>query len=246
MSRALVARPLALDSSDLAALIDISTVQAFHTEADVRALAGVATANHFIAAHVLPNFVPLLRSLLPPDGRTMPAGPVGFPSGGHVTAIKVAEARQLVADGARELDMMINVGRLKSGDLAYVRDDIRAVVEAIAPLPLKVILEIGHLTDDEIRRGCEIVAGSGAAFVKTGTGWTPYATTVEKIRLIVGAVGGAVEVKASGGIRTLDTVATMVGLGVTRFGINAQVAADLVRQCAALPGGLLQIEKQAA
>jgi len=240
------AHPVALSSSDLAALIDISTVQAFHTEHDVRALAAVASANDFIAAHVLPNFVPLLRSLLPREGRTLAAGPVGFPSGGHVTAIKVAEARQLVADGAQELDMMINVGRLKSADYAYVGDDIRAVVEAIAPLPLKVILEIGHLSDDEIKRGCEIVAGSGAAFVKTGTGWTPHATTIEKIRLITGFVGGAVEVKASGGIRTLDTVATMVGLGVTRFGINAQVAADLVRQCAALPGGTLRIEPQAA
>lgn len=240
------ARPLALTSSELAALIDISTVQAFHGADDVRALAAVASANNFVAAHVLPNFVPLLRSLLPREGRTLAAGPVGFPSGGHVTAIKVAEARQLVADGAQELDMMINVGRLKSADFDYVRDDIRAVVEAIAPLPLKVILEIGYLSDDEIKRGCEIVAGSGAAFVKTGTGWTPHATTIDKIALITSFVAGAVEVKASGGIRTLDTVAAMIGLGVTRFGINAQVAADLIRQCAALPGGVLRVEQQAA
>lgn len=239
-------RPAYLEARDLAALIDISAVQAFHGEADVRELAGIAADHGFVAAHVLPNFVPLLRSLLPRDGATMVGGPVGFPSGGHTTRTKVAEAAGLVADGAEEVDMMINVGRLKSGDLAYIEADIRAVVQAIAPVPLKVILELAHLSDDEIRTGAKIVAGSGAAFVKTGTGWTPSATTPEKIRMIVEAVGDAIGVKASGGIRSLDAIADMVRLGVTRFGINTRVAVDLVRQCAALPGGRLVMADVAA
>jgi deoxyribose-phosphate aldolase len=238
--------PAHLEARNLAALIDISAVQAFHREEDVRELARIATEHGFIAAHVLPHFVPLLRSLLPRGGATMIGGPVGFPSGGHTTRTKAAEAVGLVVDGAEEVDMMINVGRLKSGDLAYVEADIRAVVEAIAPVPLKVILELAHLTDEEIRAGAKIVAGSGAAFVKTGTGWTPSATTPEKIRLIVDTVGDAVEVKASGGIRSLETIADMVRLGVTRFGINTKVAVDLVRQCAALPGGRLEIAGVAA
>jgi deoxyribose-phosphate aldolase len=238
-------KPSSITANELAALIDISAVQAFHAESDVRELAGIATQRGFIAAHVLPHFVPLLRSLVPAGGKTLVGGPVGFPSGGHKTRIKVAEAEGLVADGAEELDMMINVGRLKSGDLDYVKADIRAVVKAIAPVPLKVILEVAHLTDEEIRSAASIVAESGAAFVKTGTGWTPSATTVERLRLIVDTVQGAVQVKASGGIRSLETIAGMIDLGVTRFGINTKVAVDLVAQCAALPGGRLTIAKAA-
>lgn len=230
-----------LGSLELAQMIDISAVQAFHAEADIRSLAEIATANHFVAAHALPHFVPLLRSLIPSGERTLVGGPVGFPSGGHATRTKIAEGRQLARDGAEELDMMINVGRLKSGDVAYVRDEIRAVVEAIAPVPLKVILEIAYLTDDEIKQACQIVVASGAAFVKTGTGWTPGGATVERIRLIAGLVKGAVGLKASGGIRSLETVATMVALGVTRFGVNTRSAVELVRECAGLPGGVLPI-----
>ena len=239
------APPALLAPRDLAALIVISAVQAFHTEADVRELAGIAVAEGFIAAHALPNFVPLLRSLVPAGGVTLVGGPVGFPSGGHTTRTKVAEATELAENGAQELDMMINVGRLKSGDLDYVRREIRAVVEAIAPVPLKVILELAHLTDEEIRTAAAIVAESGAAFVKTGTGWTPNATTLERLKLIVETVEGAVEVKASGGIRSLEAIADMVRLGVTRFGINTAVAVDLVRQCAALPGGRLPVTGKA-
>ncbi len=235
------APPASLSARELAALIDISAVQAFHTEADVRELAGIAVAEGFIAAHALPNFVPLLRGLVPVDGPTLVGGPVGFPSGGHSTRTKMAEAVELAQAGAQELDMMINVGRLKSGDLDYVSREIRAVVTAIAPVPLKVILELAHLTDAEIRTGAALVAESGAAFVKTGTGWTANATTIERLAMIVETVDGAVEVKASGGIRSLDAIARMVRLGVTRFGINTAVAVDLVRQCAALPGGRLVV-----
>ncbi len=237
--------PTALTPRDLAGLIDISAVQSSSTEAEVRALARIAVAEGFAAAHVLPNFVPLLRTLVPPGCGTRVGGPVGFPSGGHTTRIKVAEAAALAADGAEELDMMINVGRLKSGDRGYVAEDIRAVVEAIAPLPLKVILEVALLTDDEIRDASAIIADSGAAFVKTGTGWTPGATTIASLSIIIDTVAGRVAVKASGGIRDLATVAAMRRLGVTRFGINARVAVDLVRQCAMLRDGRLVIDASA-
>lgn len=239
------AKPAFIGPRELAALIDISAVQAFHTETDVREVAKIAVDQGFIAAHVLPNFVPLLRSLVPAGGVTLVGGPIGFPSGGHSTRTKAFEGAVLVADGAEELDMMINVGRLKSGDYDYVKADIRAVVDAIAPVPLKVILEVSHLTDDEIRAGAAIVAESGAAFVKTGTGWTPSATTVDRLRLIVETVQGAVQVKASGGIRSLETIAEMIDLGVTRFGINTRVAVDLVQACAALPDGRLAIARAA-
>jgi len=230
-----------VSAAELARMIDVSAVQAFNTEDDVRALAATALRHGFIAAHALPNFVPVLRAALPRDGGTLVGAPIGFPSGGHATATKLAEARQLVLDGGEELDMVIAIGRLRSRQYAYVTDEITAVAEAIAPVPLKVILELHHLSDDEIKHGCEAAVRGGAAFVKTGTGWTAAATTLARIRLITGFVGNAIKVKASGGVRGLDTAARMLALGVARFGINTASAIELVEACKALPEGRLPI-----
>ena len=221
-----------LTPSALAAMIDVSAVQAFNTEQDVRQLAEIAARAGFIMAHALPHHVPLLRSLLPRGGWTKVGGPVGFPSGGHTTATKLQEARQLIGSGADEIDVMMNIGRLKSGDLAYVQDEVSAVVEAAAPVPVKVIIEAGYLNDDEIRRACDIVVRGGAAFVKTGTGWLPVPTTLAQVSLIAETVRGAVQIKASGGIRDLDTVIRMIAIGVTRFGISTEAAVALVDFCA--------------
>lgn len=229
-----------LSPAQLGQMIDISTVQATHTEADVLEVARVAVVGGFIAVHALPHFVPLLRTLVP-RGATLVGAPVGFPSGGSTTATKLAEAVELVEFGADELDMMINVGRLRSGDDAYLVSEIRAVAAAIAPVPLKVILEVGHLTEGEIRRGSKAAVDGGAAFVKTGTGWLSGATTVEQIRLIADTVQGAVQIKASGGMRSLSTIGEMIQLGVTRFGISARHALALVDACAQLPGGRLAL-----
>jgi deoxyribose-phosphate aldolase len=234
-----------VSASELAQMIDISAVQAFHTEKDVQEVARSALEGGFIAAHALPHFVPLLRRLIPAGGHTLVGGPVGFPSGGHTTQTKIVEARTLVSDGAEEVDMMMNVGRLKSGHVQYVTDEIRAVADAIAPVPLKVILEVFHLSDDEIRVACQCVIDGRAAFVKTGTGWTPSGTTLERVRLVSDVVQGRVQIKASGGIRDLPTIAAMVSMGVSRFGINTQVALDLVRQCGLLPDGGMLITPQA-
>ncbi|MBP7002748.1 deoxyribose-phosphate aldolase [Amaricoccus sp.] len=230
-----------LSPRDLAQMIDISAVQAFHTEADVRDVAAVARAEGFVAVHALPNFTALLAELLPPEAGVLVGGPIGFPSGGSLTSTKVAEARGLVADGAAEVDMMMNIGRLKSGDDAWVAADLGAVIEAASPVPVKVIIEVSRLTDDEIRRAAALVAEAGAAFVKTGTGWTGLPTTLHHVRLIREAAGPDIGIKASGGIRDLDTVARMVAAGVTRFGINTQMARELIAECGRLDGGGLRI-----
>jgi deoxyribose-phosphate aldolase len=222
-------------------LIDISAVQAFHTEQDVRSLAAIAIEHGFIAAHTLPHYLPLLRRLVPMGGVTLVGGPVGFPSGGHATETKVAEARALAAAGGQELDMMMNIGRLKAGDTDYVLREIEAVAVVIRPIPLKVIIEVIHLTEAEIVTASRLVAESGVAFVKTGTGWTGKATTPEQVRLIADAVAGRVQIKASGGIRDLETIRRMMALGATRFGINTGIAVRLLRECAKLPGGGLSL-----
>lgn len=230
-----------LSPRDLAQMIDISAVQAFHTEADLREVARVALAEGFIAVHALPHFTALLATLLPGRCGVLVGGPIGFPSGGNRTETKLVEARGLVADGATEVDMMMNIGRLKSGDDAYVATELAAVIKAVAPVPVKVIIEVSRLTDDEIRRAATLVAASGAAFVKTGTGWTGLPTTLHHIRLIREAAGAEIGIKASGGIRDLETVAAMIEAGVTRFGINTDVARDLIAACRSLPYGGLRV-----
>jgi deoxyribose-phosphate aldolase len=233
--------PRTLSPRDLAQLIDISAVQASHTEADVRDVAAVALAEGFIAVHALPNFTALLAQLLPRESGVLIGGPIGFPSGGSLTATKLAEARGLIEAGAAEVDLMMNIGRLKSGDDAYVARELAAVIAEAAPVPVKVIIEVSHLDEDEIRRAAKLVAEAGAAFVKTGTGWTGLPTTLDHVRLIREAAGPDIGIKASGGIRDLDSVAQMVAAGVTRFGVNTRVAPELVAKCRALPDGVLAI-----
>ncbi len=221
-----------LGATELARIIDISAVQTFHDLTDVAELARVARSYGFIAAHVLPGFVPLLRDQLA-GSDTLVGAPVGFPSGGSTTRIKLAEARDLVEAGVQEMDLMINVGRLRSKDKGYVLDEVRLAVDAVAPIPVKVILEIHYLTDEEIKVACEICISGGAEFVKTSTGWTSSGATLDRVGFITRFVDGAIKVKASGGIRDLDTMENMLALGVKRFGINTGAAIAILSQCEA-------------
>jgi len=211
----------------LARRIDVSAVQAWHAHAHVESLATIARSYGFINAHVLPGWVPLLRSLLE-GSSTLVAAPVGFPAGGSTTTVKVVEARDLLDAGVQEMDVVVNIGRLRSGDTDYVRHELNAIAEAIGhAVPLKVILEVGYLDDDQIRAGCECAVAAGVPWIKTGTGWSGHATTVHHIEVIVEQVAGRAAIKAAGGIRDLATVTQMVSLGVTRFGMNATVARAL-------------------
>ena len=218
--------------SNLARHIDISCVQAFHSEQDIRSLADAARAGSFVSAHVLPNWLPLLRELLA-GSDTLAGGPAGFPSGGSTTSTKLAEVASLLAAGAQEVDVVVNIGRLRSMDLAYVTAELREVASFVAgAVPLRVILEVGHLTDDELRSGCDCALEAGIPWIKTGTGWSGHPPTLHHIALIAERVAGAAEIKAAGGIRELATVRAMADLGVTRFGVNATVARNLVSEAA--------------
>lgn len=225
-----------IDAAWLAAHTDISCVQAQHTLADIEAVAATAARHHFVSAHVLPGRVAVLRSLLKDTG-VLAGGPVGFPSGGTTTAVKLAEARGLLADGAQEMDIVANIGRLKSGEDAWVLEEAKAVV-ALAEhrIPVRLIIEVSRLTPDEVRRGASIAAAAGADFVKTGTGWAGP-TTLEHVRLIADEVGDAVQIKAAGGVRDLATVRAMVDAGVSRFGINDVVAVALIEELQGLTTG---------
>ncbi len=216
----------------LARMLDLSAVRAEVEADEVRRLAEAARRFGCVCAFVLPCYLPELKALLAGDPRVGLGGVVGFPSGAHSTETKVTEARQQRAQGVTELDMVVNVGMLRSGRSQYVEDDIRAVVEAAQGVPVKVILEAHHLSDEQIVEGCRIAVRAGAAFVKTGTGWAPTGATLHNVRLIKSAVGDAAQVKAAGGVRDLATVVEMIGLGVSRFGVGLATGVRLLEECA--------------
>ncbi len=204
--------------------VDISCVQAQHSLDDLRRLADIARRHDFVAAHVLPNWVPVMRQLLA-DSTTLTGSPVGFPSGGPTTATKVAEARELLGLGAQELDVVAAVGRIRSRDYAYlVRELSEIVAEVDGRVPLRVILEVGHLSDDELRLAVDAAVEAEVPWIKTGTGWSGIPTTVHHVEVIAERAAGRAKLKAAGGIREIDTIRRMAELGVERFGMNTAAA----------------------
>lgn len=148
---------------------------------------------------------------------------VGFPHGNHATAVKVFEAQRALADGATELDMVLQIGALKSGRDADVEADIRAVAETAhaGGAILKVIFENAYLTDEEKVRACHLTEAAGGDFVKTSTGFAPGGATHDDLRLMRANTSPAIRVKAAGGVRTLDALLAVMDLGVTRVGATA-------------------------
>jgi deoxyribose-phosphate aldolase len=168
---------------------------------------------------------------------------IGFPHGVHTTVIKVAEARQALADGAEELDMVVNISKVISGDWSYVEDDIRAVVEDThaAGQKVKVIFENAYLNDVQKIRLCEICAEVSADWVKTSTGYAPTGATDADLILMRRHSPPSVQVKAAGGIRDLDALLRVRALGVTRCGATRTASMlDEARQRLGLPAIVLQ------
>jgi deoxyribose-phosphate aldolase len=148
---------------------------------------------------------------------------VGFPHGSSTTATKAFEAERALDDGARELDMVVNIGRLRSGRADEVREDVAAVVAVAAARGaiVKVILENAYLDDEQKVLGCRLAEEAGAAFVKTSTGFAPGGATIDDLKLMRRSVGPHVQVKAAGGVRTLDALLEVMAVGVTRIGATA-------------------------
>jgi deoxyribose-phosphate aldolase len=226
---------------DLARMMDFSAVRTDVDEAEIRELAAQARQRHCICIFPMPCYVPLCKELLAGCPDVGLGGVVGFPSGAVATTTKVGEARQLIADGAVELDMVINVGMLRSGRHDYVRDDIKAVVQAAGGTPVKVILEVHYLNDEQIKKGSELCVRAGAAFVKTGTGCTETGATTHNVSLIKATIGNEAKIKAAGGVRDLKTLVALYRCGATRFGISHKSGAKILDECAALAGGAVEV-----
>lgn len=221
-------------------MMDLSVVQAHHNEEDVQNVAKMAIEYQCNAVFTLPCHTPFLRKLIADEGNVLIGSVVGFPSGGATMNIKIAEARELVDLGCRELDMVINIGKLRSGCNKYVREDIRSVVNAAAGVPVKVVLECHHLTNNEIRTGCELSLEAGAAFVKTATGWAPTGATLENVSLIHSCTRGRIDIKAAGDVRGLETVLEMYRRGTRRFGVGFDSGKNIIEQATKYPGGIIE------
>lgn len=214
-----------LTPHDIAKMLDHSTLQPFLTDEDIRKGCELALRYDTASVCARPCDMPLVASLLRGSDVKV-CTVIGFPHGTHRTAIKVAEAKQALADGCTELDMVINIGKLLGGDEDYVRDEIRQIVQVAheAGARVKVILETCYLTDAQKVTACHLSEEAGADFVKTSTGYGTKGCTIQDLQLMRRSVSERVQVKGSGGIRDLDTVLSARAVGATRCGVSATAA----------------------
>lgn len=209
--------------ADMAALIDHTLLKPEVTRDDIRKLCDEARKYHFASVCVNSTWVGVCKALLAGSG-VMVCAVVGFPLGAMTPTAKAFEAREAVRAGANEIDMVVNIGALKSRDYETVFEDICRVVKAAHPAKVKVILETGGLTQEEKVVGCTLSKLAGAHFVKTSTGFGPGGATVEDVALMRKIVGTGMGVKASGGVRTREDVEKMAQAGANRIGASASVA----------------------
>lgn len=213
-------------------LIDHTLLKPEATAAQIEKLCQEAREYGFGAVCVLPTWVPDAAAWL--KGTPVKTGTVvGFPLGGNTTAVKVLETTQAIAQGAQEIDVVLNIGALKSGADQQVREELAQVVKAAgrpeaevpeAKVIVKVILETSLLTREEKIRACLLAQAAGADFVKTSTGFGPSGATASDVRLMRETIGPNMGIKASGGIRTLEQAEALLAAGATRLGTSAGVA----------------------
>lgn len=219
-----VEAPSALRTSDnLAGRIDHTLLKADATLPAIEVLCQEAIDHKFASVCVNTRWVPTAAERLAGSG-VMVCTVVGFPLGAMTRLAKAEEARITVAEGAQEVDMVLDIGGLRSGDLAAVYDDILGVVAAARPAPVKVILETSLLDDDQKAIACLIAARAGAAYVKTSTGFGGGGANAHDISLMRAMVGDALGVKASGAVRTREDARAMVKAGADRIGASSSVA----------------------
>ena len=219
-----------LTAKEIAQMIDLSCVRTTSSKADIEEMVEAARRYGFGQVSVLQCFIPYTKQLLKGAPSVRLVGNVSFPSGSDSTSLKVVQAKEMMAAGCDEIDVVMNIGRLRSGEFEEVEADARSVIETVRPIPVKVIIEVMSLTPEETRQACDICVRTGAAFVKTGTGWAERGTTVDDVRLVKSFVGDRIKIKASGGIRSLETLVQMYESGARRFGVNLQSGIRIVEE----------------
>lgn len=214
-----------MNRNELAAMIDHTLLKAGASEQEIIQLCAEAAQYQFATVCVNPCWVKLAAEQLKTADRVGVTTVIGFPLGASSSAIKALETKQAIHDGATEIDMVLNIGYLKSRFLSAVKSDIEAVVAAAANRAIvKVILETCLLTDEEIVEACKLAVEAGAHYVKTSTGFSSGGATSEHIQLMRRTVGEHIGVKASGGIRDYASAIAMVEAGASRIGASAGIA----------------------
>ena len=214
-----------LTSRDIAKMLDHSLLRPEMDTGTVRQGCEIALKYETATVCVKPSDLPIAREVLAGSPVKL-STVIGFPHGSNRTDVKVFESERAMDDGAVELDMVINIGRLIAGDTAFVEQDIRAVVAAAhrRGAIVKVILENAYLNDGQKRTACQLAERAGADFVKTSTGFAPGGAPLDDVALMRSAVSANVQVKAAGGVRTLDAVLAYRAAGCTRCGATASAA----------------------
>lgn len=213
-----------MNKENLARMIDHTILKADATEEAVRKICEEALKYNFASVCINPANIPLTAQLLR-GSEVKVCTVIGFPLGANSTAVKAFETEDAIKNGAQEVDMVINIGKLKSKDYDYVKEDIQAVVKAAKSKALtKVIIETSLLTDEEKVIACRLSKEAGADFVKTSTGFSTGGATPEDIRLMRETVGPEMGVKASGGVRSNEDAVKVIEAGATRIGASASIA----------------------
>lgn len=209
---------------NLAKYIDHTILKPQTTEEQVKTVCAEAREHGFFSVCVNPCYVSLVKAELE-GSETKVCSVISFPLGANIPEVKAFEATKAIADGADEIDMVINIGALKDGKYDYVREDIKAVVEACkGKALLKVIIEACLLTDEEKVKACQLAKEAGADYVKTSTGFSTGGATAEDIALMRKTVGPELGVKASGGVRDFEGAKKMIDAGASRIGASSSVA----------------------
>lgn len=209
---------------ELNRMIDHTVLKADSKKADVLRVIEEAKAHHFYSVCINPAWVSLAANELAGSDIQV-CTVIGFPLGANTSATKAFETKDAIANGATEVDMVINIGALKDGEDELVQKDIEAVVQAAEKKALvKVIIETALLTKEEIARVCRLAKAAGADFVKTSTGFSTAGAKVEDVRLMRETVGAEMGVKASGGIHNAEEAQAMVEAGASRLGTSASIA----------------------
>ncbi|WGE89166.1 deoxyribose-phosphate aldolase [Actinobacillus arthritidis] len=209
--------------NEIAKFIDHTALTAEKTEQDILRLCDEAVENQFFSVCINSGYIPLAKQKLASSNVKI-CTVVGFPLGANLSSVKAFEAKEAIKAGAEEVDMVINVGLIKSNKWEAVKADIQEVLRACEGALLKVILETCLLTKEEIVKACEICRELNVGFVKTSTGFNRGGATIEDITLMRKTVGSEIGVKASGGVRDTETALAMIKAGATRIGASAGIA----------------------
>jgi deoxyribose-phosphate aldolase len=219
-----------LSVEEIPRLIDISAVRTDVTLDEVNEIVEIAKKYNFICTFVMPCFTGILINELKNDDNILVGGVVGFPSGADLTKTKVDTAISMIQAGCDEIDMVINVGALKSEEYDLVYNDIKAVVDVAGDIPVKAIIEIAYLTDEEIKIASKLAVKAGVTYVKTGTGWATKPSTVNTVKIIKEVVKDDALIKVAGGVRSLATLEEMYNAGARRFGISMTSALKILKE----------------